>query len=75
MACGLPVVLSAAVGAAGDLLPPGRGTACCVAPGDPEGAAAAIAALAGDPDRRDVGGPPSQEIVAPWGFERSLEEF
>lgn len=74
MACGLPVVLSSAVGAAGDLLEPGR-NGVLVEPGDVAGAAAAISALARDPRVRVEFSQGSRERVRDWGFAKSLEDF
>ena len=74
MACGLPLVLSSAVGAAGDLLEPGR-NGMLVEPGEADAAAAAIAALAGDAPTRAVFGERSRSLVADWGFAKSLDDF
>ena len=74
MACGLPLVLSSAVGAAGDLLEQGR-NGMLVEPGDESGAAAAIAALAGDADTRAAFGLRSRCLVGDWGFAKSLDDF
>lgn len=73
-ACGLPLVLSDRVGAAADLLVDGdNGT--LVAAGDVRGAAGAIRRLARDPALRAAQGARSREIVAPWGYEPSVEGF
>ena len=74
MACGLPIVLSSAVGAAGDLLEPGR-NGILVEPGDESGAAAAIAALARDAPTRAMFGERSRSLVDDWGFAKSLDDF
>jgi glycosyltransferase involved in cell wall biosynthesis len=74
MACGLPLVLSAAVGAAGDLLESGR-NGFLVPPDDVHAAGTAIAELAGDAGRREEFGRRSRELIGSWGFEASLDEF
>ncbi len=74
MASGLPLVLSSAVGAARDLLEPGR-NGFLVEPRDPGGTAVAIAALASDALAREAFGVRSRAIVEDWGFPRSLDDF
>jgi glycosyltransferase involved in cell wall biosynthesis len=74
MAAGLPLVLSSAVGASGDLLET-NGNGILVRPDDVPASAAAIAALAADPGMRAVYGARSREIIQDWGFDRSLDEF
>jgi glycosyltransferase involved in cell wall biosynthesis len=74
MACGLPLVLSDRVGAAGDLLEPG-GNGELVAAGDIAAQAAALARLAADPALRRAYGTRSRELVADWGYGPSVERF
>ena len=74
MASGLPLVLSSAVGAAGDLLHEGD-NGFLVEAGNAPAAAAALSALAGDPSRRDAFGRGSRALVADWGFAKSLDDF
>jgi glycosyltransferase involved in cell wall biosynthesis len=74
MAAGLPVVLSSAVGASGDLLCPGV-NGRLVAPDAVDEAADALAALANDPELRRKMGEESRRIVAGWGFDESLDAF
>ena len=74
MACGLPLVLSSAVGAAGDLLVPG-GNGMLVEPGDRIGTASAISSLAVSPQVRDQFGRRSRVLVDDWGFAQSLDDF
>ena len=74
MASGLPLVLSSAVGAAGDLLHEGQ-NGFLVAPGNAPAAAAALSALAGDAPRRDAVGRRSRALVSDWGFAKSLDDF
>jgi glycosyltransferase involved in cell wall biosynthesis len=73
-ACGLPLVLSDRVGAASDLLEDGRNGAL-VSVDDVAAAAAALRALAADPAERRAMGAASREIVAPWGYEASIENL
>jgi len=73
-ACGLPLVLTDAVGAAADLLAPGENGEL-VHSGDIEGEARAIALLANDGALRMRYGQRSRELAAPWGYEPSLESF
>src|SRR5262249_60049935 len=73
-AVGLPLVLTDAVGAAADLLVPGENGEL-VRSGDLEGQAEAIAKLAADVALRDRYGRRSRELVAPWGYEPSVESF
>jgi glycosyltransferase involved in cell wall biosynthesis len=72
-AFGLPLVLTDAVGASADLLRPGENGEL-VRSGDIEGQARALARLADD-DLRERYGRRSAEIVAPWGYEESIESF
>lgn len=74
MACGLPLVVSSAVGASGDLLQP-NANGVLVRPGDDVDAAVALASLAGDPRTRVEFGRRSRAIIADWGFAASLDEF
>jgi glycosyltransferase involved in cell wall biosynthesis len=74
MACSLPLVLSSAVGASGDLLEQ-EVNGFLVAPGDAQAAGEAIRQLAESPELRARFGGRSRELVAGWGFERSLDEF
>jgi glycosyltransferase involved in cell wall biosynthesis len=73
-ACGLPLVLTDAVGAAADLLVPGENGEL-VHSGDVDGQAAAIARLANDYDRRERFGQRSRDLARPWGYERSVDSF
>src|SRR5207302_9325888 len=73
-ACGLPLVLTDAVGAAADLLEPGENGEL-VRSGDIEGQAYAIARLANDDDLRERYGRHSRGLVAPWGYEPSVASF
>jgi glycosyltransferase involved in cell wall biosynthesis len=73
-ACGLPLVLTDAVGAAADLLVPGENGEL-VHSGDVAGQAAAIARLANDDDLRAKFGQRSRELARPWGYELSVESF
>lgn len=71
-ACGLPMVVSDRVGAAADLLEPGRNGA--LVPGeDAEAAARAIALLASDAGLRERQGARSRELVASWGYGPSVD--
>jgi len=73
-ACGLPLVLTDTIGAAADLLVPGENGEL-VRSGDVEGQARAIAKLAADEALRERYGRRSRELVAPWGYEPSVESF
>jgi glycosyltransferase involved in cell wall biosynthesis len=73
-ACGLPLVLSDQVGAAADLLRDGVNGALVPA-GDVEAAAAALRALAADPEARRVAGAASRDLVRGWGYEPSVASF
>ena len=73
-AFGLPLVLADTVGAAADLLEPGRNGAL-VRNGDLGGQAGAIAELADDDKLRERAGRRSAEIVSSWGYEPSIEPF
>ena len=73
-ACGLPLVLSDQVGAAYDLLRDGENGAV-VPTGNVEAAAAAIRALAADPEVRLAQGARSREVMRDWGYEPSVEAF
>jgi glycosyltransferase involved in cell wall biosynthesis len=73
-AAGLPLVLTDTVGAAADLLVPEENGEL-VRPGDLVGQAAAIARLANDDALRERYGRRSRELVAPWGYEPSVETF
>jgi glycosyltransferase involved in cell wall biosynthesis len=73
-AYGLPLVLTDAVGAAGDLLRAGENGEL-VASGDVEGQARAIARLADDAQLRARYGRRSVELVEPWGYEPSVATF
>lgn len=73
-ACGLPLILTDAVGAAADLLVPGENGEV-VRSGDVEGQAAAIAKLAADDALRERYGRRSRELAAPWGYGPSVESF
>lgn len=73
-ACGLPLVLTDAVGAAADLLVPGENGEL-VHSGDIEGQARAIARLANDDALRARYGRRSRELVAPWGYDPSVSSF
>jgi glycosyltransferase involved in cell wall biosynthesis len=73
-ACGLPLVLTEAVGAAADLLVPGENGEL-VRSGDTDGQAAAIAKLASDEGLRARYGARSRELVAPWGYGTSVASF
>jgi glycosyltransferase involved in cell wall biosynthesis len=73
-ACGLPLVLSDAVGSAPDLVVSGE-NGFVVASGDVSSAAAALASLAADPALRTRFGAASRRIAAAWGYEPSVENF
>ncbi|MGZ4385611.1 MAG: glycosyltransferase, partial [Gaiellaceae bacterium] len=73
-ACGLPLVLSDRVGAAPDLLRDGE-NGRLVPCGDVQSAAAALLALADDPEGRSRAGQRSRELVAEWDYETSVENF
>ena len=73
-ACGLPLVLSDRVGAAADLLRDGE-NGFLVPAGDVTAAAEALAAIAHDPELSARFGGRSLQIVAPWGYEASVESF
>lgn len=73
-ACGLPLVLSDAVGAAHDLVEEDR-NGFVVPAGDVAAAAAALAALAADRELRARYGAASRELAAGWGYEPSVESF
>jgi glycosyltransferase involved in cell wall biosynthesis len=74
MACGLPLVLSSAVGASGDLLESDR-NGMLVAPGDIGGTADAVLRLAESESRRTAFGARSRKVISEWGFEQSLDDF
>ncbi|HZB23471.1 MAG TPA: glycosyltransferase [Gaiellaceae bacterium] len=73
-ACGLPLVLSDRVGAAHDLLRDGENGALVPA-GDVGAAAAALRALAADPELRRAQGERSRELARDWGYGPSVEGF
>jgi len=73
-ACGLPLVLTEAVGAAADLLIPGENGEL-VHSGDIEEQAYAIARLANDDALRSRYGRRSRELAAPWGYDSSVATF
>jgi glycosyltransferase involved in cell wall biosynthesis len=73
-ACGLPLLLSDHVGAAHDLLRSGE-NGILVPPGDVKATAAALVQLAGDADLRRGFGQRSRELVAGWGYARSVQGF
>ncbi len=74
MAAGLPVVLSDRVGAAADLLVPGR-TGHAFAAGDARALADALSAVADDADARRRMGAEARAHVAGWGYGPSVEGF
>jgi glycosyltransferase involved in cell wall biosynthesis len=73
-ACGLPLVLSDRVGAAHDLLRDGE-NGTLVPAGDVGAAAAALRALAADPELRRGQGERSRELARDWGYGPSVEGF
>jgi glycosyltransferase involved in cell wall biosynthesis len=73
-ACGLSLVLSDRVGAAHDLLRDGENGALVPA-GDVGAAAAALRALAADPELRRAQGARSRELARDWGYGPSVEGF
>ena len=73
-ACGLPLLLSDRVGAAHDLLRDGE-NGTLVAAGDIGSAAAALRALAADPELRRAQGERSRELARDWGYGPSVEGF
>ena len=73
-ACGLPLVLSDRVGAAHDLLRDGE-NGTLVPAGDVGAAAAALRALAADPELRRAQGERSRELARDWGYGPSVEGF
>ena len=73
-ACGLPLVLSDRVGAAWDLLQPGR-NGRRVPPDDPMSAAEALRPFLASTQERKRAGGESRKIVAGWGYERSVRDF
>jgi glycosyltransferase involved in cell wall biosynthesis len=73
-ASGLPLVLSDRVGAAHDLLRDGE-NGFLVPAGDPAPAARALRQLASDDVLRRAMGERSQELVADWGYDASVENF
>ena len=73
-ACGLPLVLSDRVGAAPDLLEPGR-NGYLVPVDDANGAAAALTELGNNPPLRRAMGQRSHEIAAAWAYEPSVDSF
>jgi glycosyltransferase involved in cell wall biosynthesis len=73
-ACGLSLVLSDRVGAAHDLLRDGENGAL-VPEGDVGAAAAALRALADDPELRRAQGASSRELARDWGYGPSVEGF
>jgi glycosyltransferase involved in cell wall biosynthesis len=73
-ACGLPLVLSDAVGAAHDLLRDGE-NGVLVPTGDVGAPAAALRLLADDKGFREAAAARSLELVASWGYGPSVEAF
>jgi glycosyltransferase involved in cell wall biosynthesis len=73
-ASGLPLVLSASVGAAHDLVREGE-NGFVVPRGDVQAAAAAIRRLTGDPALRVSFGARSREIAKVWGYGPSIDGF
>ena len=73
-ACGLPLVLSERVGAAGDLLEDGE-NGFLVAVDDVPATANALETLCSDPALRARFGARSAELAAAWGYEPSEEGF
>ncbi|MBA2461680.1 MAG: glycosyltransferase family 4 protein [Actinobacteria bacterium] len=74
MCAGLPLVLSDAVGAATDLLEPGR-NGLLVPAGGLDEAARAIAQLASEPALRRTFGDRSRQLISSWGYTESVEAF
>jgi glycosyltransferase involved in cell wall biosynthesis len=73
-ASGLPLVLSDQVGAAHDLLRDGE-NGFLVPAGEPASAARALRQLASDDRLRRAMGERSQELVADWDYDASVESF
>jgi glycosyltransferase involved in cell wall biosynthesis len=73
-ASGLPLVLSDQVGAAHDLLRDGENGFLVLA-GEPASAARALRQLASDHGLRRTMGERSQELVADWDYDASVESF
>jgi glycosyltransferase involved in cell wall biosynthesis len=73
-ACGLPLVLSDAVGAAADLLEDG-GNGYLVPAGDVGATAQALTRLAADAETRGRFGARSRELVSLWGYGPSDDAF
>jgi glycosyltransferase involved in cell wall biosynthesis len=73
-ASGLPLVLTDRVGAARDLLRDGK-NGYLVPADDTAAAAEALRKLAASPDLRRQMGERSRELVRPWGYEPSVENF
>ena len=73
-ASGLPLVLSERVGAAHDVLRDGE-NGFLVPADDAEAAADAFRQLAADPELRRRMGERSRELVRPWSYDASVEEF
>jgi glycosyltransferase involved in cell wall biosynthesis len=74
MCFGLPLVLSSAVGAGGDLLRDGV-NGRVVPVDDVEAAGDALAALAESSDLRREMGAASRELIGPWGYERGADDL
>jgi glycosyltransferase involved in cell wall biosynthesis len=74
MAAGLPLVLSEAVGASGDLLEAG-GNGELVPAGDVHAIRAALRRLAADPDMRRRYGERSRRLIDEWSYELGVEAF
>lgn len=73
-ACGMPLVVSDAVGAVGDIAVPGR-NAIVVPAGDAEALARVLSALAGDPGRVEALSRESLAVTAERSLERDAEEL
>jgi glycosyltransferase involved in cell wall biosynthesis len=73
-ASGLPLLLSDRVGAASDLLAPGR-NGFLVPAADVQEAAAGLKLLAGDHALRHELGARSRELVRDWSYETSVDNF
>lgn len=73
-AAGLPLVLSDRVGAAADLLVPGR-NGVLVPSGDAAATAVALSALATDPELRRRQGAESRAMAAGWGYADSVGDL